>query len=76
MATTEPSVFYHGRRTVDQIFDDLDTYLDFCRFELRDYNPAELYRRDSANYTAYLASKRPRKPYLGNNPRNKKYQTA
>ena len=63
------SHYYHARRTIDQIFDDLDKYLDFCRIELREYNPAELYKRESANYNSYLQSLRPRKPYLGKNPR-------
>jgi len=52
--------------------------LDYCRIELCDFNPADLYRKDSANYQAYLQSKRPRrpwvdrgerKPYQGKNPR-------
>lgn len=70
MATEHHSHFNH-RRPIEQIFNDLEAYLDFCRIELRNFNPAELYRKDSANYTAYIASKRPRKPYQGNNPRHK-----
>lgn len=70
MATEHQSYFNH-RRPIDQIFNDLEAYLDFCRIELRNYNPAELYRKDSPNYMAYVSSKRPRKPYQGNNPRHK-----
>lgn len=64
---------------VEKVFDDLDAYLDFCRFELRDFNPAHLYDRSNINYRAYLDSLRPprqwqergeRKPYQGKNPRN------
>lgn len=69
MATETFSQYYHSRRTVDQIFDDLEKYLDFCRIELRVYDPAELYKRDSPNYSAFLQYIRPRKPYLGKNPR-------
>jgi hypothetical protein len=29
---------------VTKIFDDLDKWLDHCRFNLIDYNPADLYR--------------------------------
>lgn len=54
---------------VSRIYDDLEAYHDWCRFELRDFNPAELYRKDAPNYSAYLYSKRPRRPYLGNKPR-------
>lgn len=57
------------KQEVVKIFDDLEAFQDFCRFELREFNPAELYRRDAPNYGAYLASKRPRRPYQGNKPR-------
>lgn len=63
--------YFNNRPDVVKVFDDLEAYHDFCRFELRDFNPAEMYRRDSANYGAYLASKRPRRPYQGNKPWNK-----
>ena len=53
----------------ERVFDDLDAYLDYCRFELCDFNPADLYRKDSVNYQNYLTSKRPRRPYQGNKPR-------
>jgi hypothetical protein len=52
-----------------KIFDDLDAYLDYCRIELCAFNPADLYRKDSVNYQNFLHSKRPRRPYLGKNPR-------
>jgi hypothetical protein len=70
--------YFENRPDIVKIFDDLEGYYNFCRMELRDYNPADLYRRDSQNYGAYLASKRPRrpwvdrgerKPYQGNKPR-------
>jgi len=70
--------YFENRPDVVKVFDDLDAYLDFCRIELCDFNPADLYRKDSANYQAYLQSKRPRrpwvdrgerKPYQGNKPR-------
>jgi hypothetical protein len=63
---------------VEKVFDDLDLYLDFCRFELREFNPAHLYDKSNFNYRAYLNSQRPprqwqdrgeRKPYQGKNPR-------
>lgn len=63
---------------IDQIFNDLEEYLDFCRFELREYNPAHLYDKSNENYRAFLASKRPR-GYQGKNFRpgyNKQFKKA
>ena len=54
---------------VNKIFDDLDAYQDFCRFELREFNPAHLYDKSNDNYRAFTNSQRPRRPYLGNKPR-------
>jgi hypothetical protein len=61
--------YFENRPDVVRIFDDLEAFQDFCRLELREFNPAELYKKDAPNYGAYLASKRPRRPYLGKNPR-------
>ena len=41
---------------IERVFDELDTYLDFCRFELRDYNPAHLYDKSNQNYKTLLRS--------------------
>jgi hypothetical protein len=54
---------------VSRVFDDLDRYLDFCRFELRDFNPAHLYDKGNENYRAFLDSQRPRRPYQGKFPK-------
>jgi hypothetical protein len=56
--------YFENRPDVVRIFDDLEAYYNFCRLGLRDFNPAELYKRESANYSAYLASKRPRRPWV------------
>jgi heme-degrading monooxygenase HmoA len=61
--------YFANRPDVVKVWDDLEAYHDWCRFELREFNPAEMYRKDSPNYGAYLASKRPRRPYQGNKPR-------
>jgi hypothetical protein len=62
--------YFETRPDIVRLFDDLEAYQDFCRFELREFNPAELYKKDAPNYGAFLASRRPaRKPYLGKNPR-------
>jgi len=61
--------YFENRPDVVRVFNDLDAYLDWCRLELREFNPADMYRKDSVNYSAYLASKRPRRPYMGNKPK-------
>jgi len=60
--------YFESRPDVVKIFEDLEAFHDFCRIELRKFDPADLYRKDSKSYGAYLASKRPRKPYQGNKP--------
>ena len=64
--------YFENRPDVVKVWEDLDAYHDWCRFELYDFNPADLYRKDSVNYQAYLNSKRPRRPYQGNKPRFEK----
>ena len=61
--------YFENRPDVVKVWEDLESYHDFCRFELRDFDPSELYRKEAPNYGAYLASRRPRRPYQGKNPR-------
>jgi len=61
--------YFETRPDVVKVFDDLEAFHDFCRFELREFNPAELYKKDAPNYGAFLSSKRTRRPYQGKNPR-------
>ena len=49
--------YFDSRPDIVSLFEDLEEYYEFCRKELREYNPAELYRRDSRNYRAFVASK-------------------
>lgn len=39
---------------VGQIFDDLDSYRDWCRFEGKRFNEADLYNNKSPLYQQYL----------------------
>jgi hypothetical protein len=57
--------YFDNNPNIVKIFDDLEAYLDFCRFELRDFNPADLYKKDSNDWKAYQYSKRPKRPYNG-----------
>ena len=45
---------------VEKIFDDLERYHDFCRFELREFNPSHLYDKANDNYRAFLYNQRPK----------------
>ena len=55
---------------VEKIFNDLDAYLDYCRFNLIDYNPADLYRsRSWKDFQRASGIVYERKPYLGKKPR-------
>ena len=59
--------YFTNRPDVVKIFDDLDAYLDFCRFELRPFDPAHLYRKDNEHYRAFLDSQRPKRHWHNNN---------
>jgi hypothetical protein len=61
--------YFSTRPDIVRVFDDLDNYLNYCRGNLRPFNPADLYRKDSAEFQAYLNSRRPKRPYMGNKPR-------
>lgn len=38
---------------VNKIFDDLDAYRDFCRYEGKVFNEAALYNKRDVNWQAY-----------------------
>lgn len=59
---------------VNKIFDDLDAWLDHCRFNLLPYNPSDLYRSQEYRYFQRNQPGYERKPYLGNKPRNPNYR--
>ena len=50
---------------VSKIFDDLEAWLDYCRFNMLDFNPSDLYR--SAYYKQFARERgfdrRPKKHY-------------
>jgi hypothetical protein len=57
------------KKEVVQIFDDLEALLDFCRFELLPYNPADLYNKQSKVWQAFEFARRPRRPLDRRQPR-------
>jgi hypothetical protein len=56
---------------VSKIFDDLEAWHDYCRFNLLDFNPADLYRSpEYKNFQRWNGGeRRPRTEYKGKNPR-------
>lgn len=50
---------------VEKIFDDLDKWLDHCRFNLLPYNPTDLYKSKEYKDFTRPAWNGERKPYLG-----------
>lgn len=61
---------------VNKVFDDLDTYRDYCRFEGKVFNEAALYNRNDPNWQAYEKYRnylRTKSKY-GNNGNNKRFE--
>ena len=54
---------------VTKIFDDLDAWLDYCRFNLLPFNPADLYKSREWRESQRGNGTYERKPYLGKKPR-------
>lgn len=51
--------YFASRPDIVKIFEDLEEFYNFCRVELRKYDPAELYKKNAPNYRAFLKSKNP-----------------
>ncbi len=45
--------YFGNRPDVVRIFEDLEVYLDHCRFELLPFNPADLYDRSSYAWRSF-----------------------
>jgi hypothetical protein len=54
--------YFENRPDIVKIFDDLEAFHDFCRFEMCEFNEANLYNRASQIWNNYYHSTRPRKP--------------
>ena len=42
-----------NRNAYTKVFNDLDAYRDFCRFEGKVFDEAALYKKDDPNWIAY-----------------------
>ena len=54
--------YFENRPDIVKIFDDLEAFHDFCRFEMCDFNEANLYNRSSQIWNNFYYSTRPKKP--------------
>jgi len=68
--------YFNTRPDIVKLFEDLETFHDWCRLELCEFNQSHLYNRESWQWRNFDKSRRPkktgfveRKPYLGNKPR-------
>ena len=52
---------------IEKVFNDLDQYLDFCRIELREFDPTHLYDKSNPHYRAFLNSQRPPRQWQDKN---------
>jgi len=56
---------------VTKIFDDLDAWLDHCRFEMIEFNPAHLYKSKEYKEWSKTRDRGDKKPYRPNRIKNK-----
>ena len=54
--------YFESRPDIVKIFDDLEAFHDFCRFELLPFDEKDLYNRASPVWNQYYNSTRPRRP--------------
>ena len=57
--------YFENRPDIVKIFDDLEKFKDFCRFELCEFNEANLYNRDSQIWNNFYHANRPKRPWNG-----------
>jgi hypothetical protein len=68
--------YFEDRPDIVKIFDDLEKFQDFCRFELCEFNEANLYNRASQVWNNYYHSQRPKKPWDGTRKPRGEYNRA
>ena len=54
---------------IRKIFDDLDTFRDYCRFEGKMFKEASLYKKGDRTWESYMAWSRTRKKWRNNKRR-------
>ena len=57
--------YWESKPEIVKIFDDLEKFHDFCRFEMAPFDEAHLYNRDSWVWRNFEKAHRPRKQHTG-----------
>lgn len=63
MAKQYNTSYFEARPDIVKIFDDLEKFHDYCRFEMVEFNPANLYNRESQIWNNFYHANRPRKEW-------------
>ena len=69
--------YFANRPDVVKVFEDLEAFLDFCRFELLPYDPASMYNKNNYAWRAFDKSRNFKKAQLadrkGQTPKSRKH---
>ena len=63
---------YSMKSEIRQIFNDLDAWLNYCRFRMIKYDPADLYR--SVEYKEWQERRKKRQQWQARNGQSNSYQ--
>jgi hypothetical protein len=63
--------YFDNRPDIVKIFDDLESLLEFCRWEFLPYNQSDLYNKESEVWKRFLQSNR---QYKGRNNNYRKHR--
>ena len=53
--------YFESHPEIVKIFEDLEKFHDFCRFEMIKFNEADLYNKKSPEWNKFVESTNPRK---------------
>ena len=68
--------YFETRPDIVKIFDDLEKFKDFCRFELCEFNEANLYNRESQIWNNFYHANRPKRPWTGDRKPRTEYNRS
>jgi hypothetical protein len=68
--------YFETRPDIVKIFDDLEKFKDFCRFELCEFNEANLYNRESQIWNNFYHANRPKRPWTGDRKPRAEYNRS
>lgn len=73
--------YFETRPDIVRLFDDLDKFRNFCRFEMLPFNEADMYNRANYAWNQFYYANRPQRPRgeysrEGSNNRNNDNRSA